>query len=127
MDFGAYTREALVTESKAAVALGRMDERKVRLLHAVIGISTEAGELLDAMKKHVFYQGDLDTINLGEEIGDLLWYVAILLDETGVPMAHALAKNIAKLRARYPEGFKAHDALHRDLPAERAVLEGSGA
>jgi len=44
------------------------------LLHGAIGISGEAGELLDAVKKHVFYGKPLDVNNVKEEISDVLWY-----------------------------------------------------
>ena len=41
-------------------------------LHMVMGISTEAGELLDAYKKHFAYGKELDVVNVGEEIADIM-------------------------------------------------------
>ena len=43
-------------------------------LHMAIGISTEAGELLDAYKKAFAYDKDIDIVNIVEEIGDQFWY-----------------------------------------------------
>ena len=95
----------------------------VRLLHAAMGMTTEAGEFMDALKKHAMYGKPLDFVNLKEEVGDLLWYVALACTSLGVPIEEIMATNIAKLRARYPEKFTEKAALTRDLAAERRVLE----
>jgi NTP pyrophosphatase (non-canonical NTP hydrolase) len=94
----------------------------VRLLHAAMGVSTEAGELLDAMKKYVFYGKKLDETNLLEEVGDVFWYLAILADELGFDFETAMQKNIAKLQARYGEAFSSERAQVRDLEKERQTL-----
>jgi len=105
------------------IALDRIDNHKLRLLHSAIGISTEVGELLDNLKKVIFYGKSIDYINLKEEIGDLLYYIAISLDELGVTFEEVMDKNIAKLKARYPDKFTKEKALNRDLEKEREVLE----
>jgi NTP pyrophosphatase (non-canonical NTP hydrolase) len=48
------------------------------LLHCVMGLSTEANELLDALKKSIFYGRELDVRNLKEEMGDIEYYMAII-------------------------------------------------
>jgi len=93
------------------------------LLHGAIGISTEAGEILDAFKKHLYYGKELDVINIKEEIGDIMWYVAILCRELDLSMEDILQTNIDKLKARYPEKFSNYSAIHRDLQKEREILE----
>src|SRR5690554_4006225 len=45
------------------------------LLHMTCGVSGEAGELLDAIKKHVFYRKPLDMENVIEELGDIEFYL----------------------------------------------------
>ncbi len=55
-------------------------------LHMAIGISGEAGELLDAVKKATIYRKQLDIANIVEECGDLLFYIAGMLDSIGVDM-----------------------------------------
>lgn len=92
--------------------------------HGIIGMSTEAGELLDAMKKTMFYNKPFDLANVVEEIGDIFWYAYITLDALGVTADEAKAKNIAKLKKRYGDKFTTEAALVRDLNAEREVLEG---
>lgn len=96
----------------------------MNLLHAAMGIGTEAGELLDAFKRKLFYGKELDVVNVKEEIGDIMWYVAILLRELDLDFHELLQLNIDKLRARFPEKFTETHALNRDLGKEREVLEG---
>ncbi len=94
----------------------------VRILHAAMGVSTEAGELLDAVKKYVFYGKPLDETNLFEEVGDIFWYLAIMADELGFDFETAMQKNIAKLQARYGAAFSSERAQKRDLDKERQIL-----
>jgi len=125
MDTKKYKDMVLRTESKDfdSIASRLKDKRALRLLHGSCGIATEAGELLDAMKKHIFYGKDIDTVNIVEEIGDLMWYSAIILDELGVEFEEVMEKNIKKLQARYGEKFSESRANTRDLDTERNILE----
>ncbi len=125
MDTKEYVNNAIKTESRDFDAIGgRLKEvRNQRLLHAGIGLSTEAGEFLDALKKHIFYGKDLDTVNLSEEMGDIFWYCAIIADELGVNFADVMDTNIAKLKARYGEKFTEQRAQKRNLDTERTILE----
>ncbi|MAZ48638.1 MAG: hypothetical protein CME65_08740 [Halobacteriovoraceae bacterium] len=125
MDSKSYINNAIKTE---AIDFTSMDERlssngTKRLLHAGIGLSTEAGEFLDALKKHIFYGKDLDRVNLAEELGDLFWYMAIVADELGFNFESVMDKNIAKLKARYGEKFSEEKAESRDLEREREILD----
>ena len=43
-----------------------------------MGVGTEGGELLDIVKKNQFYGKPVDWVNVREEIGDVLWYLALL-------------------------------------------------
>lgn len=120
-----YISDAIKTESTDFKA---MDERlsqngTKRLLHAGIGLSTEAGEFLDSLKKHIFYGKELDRVNLAEEMGDLFWYTAIIADELGLEFESVMEKNIEKLKARYGEKFSEEKANKRDLDKEREILE----
>lgn len=75
------------------------------LLHAALGVSGEAGEFADCIKKHWAYGQTLDSQNAIEELGDLLWYVALACNALGVDMGQVAAMNIDKLRKRYPEKY----------------------
>ncbi|RLA64806.1 MAG: hypothetical protein DRQ88_10295 [Epsilonproteobacteria bacterium] len=120
-----YIKNAVKTES---TNFKSMDERLSedglkRLLHAGMGLSTEAGEFLDALKKHIFYGKELDRVNLAEEMGDVFWYCAIVASELGINFEEVMEKNIAKLKARYGEKFSEEKAETRDLSKEREILE----
>jgi len=94
-----------------------------RLRHAGEGFATEAGEYIDAIKK-LRYGKPLDRANLKEEIGDLLFYCAMAANGLGESLQDIASANIAKLRARYPEGFTERDAKSRDLLAEAVAMTG---
>ena len=118
-----YIEEALRTESNIGSVM--LAEDQIRLLHAGIGMSTESGEFLDALKKHIYYGKELDRTNLKEEIGDLCWYIAIALDVLGSDFETEMKRNIDKLQHRYPEKFTSHHANNRDLSKERSILENN--
>lgn len=92
-----------------------------RIFHSVVGVVTEAVELLEAINLD---NEEVDDVNLREEFGDLAWYIAIGLDETNSSFEQVLEKVIAKLKARYPDKFTSDNAINRDLVKERAILEG---
>lgn len=94
-----------------------------RIDHAARGMVTEAGEIIDMLKKHCSYGKPFDKVNLLEETGDLLWYCSIMLDALGYTFEDAMGATIKKLQKRYPQGFTKDSALNRDLNAERKLLE----
>lgn len=118
-----YIQLALRTEAKQYPFEG-INGVSPRVEHGVDGLVTEAAEMMDAMKKAKFYGKQLDRVNLMEEMGDCLWYMAILCDELGVTFEELWERNIAKLRVRYPDGFREIRSSERDLAAERKVLGG---
>jgi NTP pyrophosphatase (non-canonical NTP hydrolase) len=78
-----------------------------RLLTAALGISAEAGELTEIVKK-VFLQGkpynEDNIIHLKKEAGDILWYMTQLCIALDTNFDELMAMNFEKLSARYPEG-----------------------
>jgi len=81
--------------------------------HMATGISGEAGELLDAIKKNVIYRKPLDHENVIEELGDLEFYMEGLRQGLGITREETLTHNIAKLSKRY-EGLKYSDAAAKE-------------
>jgi NTP pyrophosphatase (non-canonical NTP hydrolase) len=122
-----FIKEALKTESPITPELiNRLTKpRTIRLLHASMGMVTEAGELLDALKKFIFYGKDLDLVNIKEELGDSNWYQAVMLDEIGNSYEEIWAMVIKKLRARHGDEYSAERVVNRDLNNERKILESS--
>lgn len=80
-------------------------ENAEAIMHAAIGISGEAGEILDTAKKHWVYNKPLDIENLYEELGDLLFYTTALMIITGIDLEEVLVRNVEKLKKRYPDGY----------------------
>ena len=78
-----------------------------------LGISGEAGECTDIIKKHLHHGHDFDKEHFAKELGDVLWYVALGCEVIGIPMEEVMQRNIDKLKARYPEGFDCEKSLHR--------------
>jgi phosphoribosyl-ATP pyrophosphohydrolase len=70
-------------------------------LHAAVGISGEAGELLDAVKKEWIYNKPLDYTNVIEELGDLYFYMNAMMIHCGVNEQEVLQANADKLAKRY--------------------------
>jgi hypothetical protein len=103
------------------------DYNTMRLLHAAIGMGTEAAEILQQMSGHIFNGAPLDYANLEEEYGDSSWYmrlaVTALRKFTGGGLYQMILRNIAKLKKRYPEKFTAELALNRDLDSERKIFD----
>jgi len=121
-----YERNALETENTDYNGVvKRFKSSKVKLMHAAIGLSTEAGELLDQIKKHLYYGKDIDEINILEEFGDALWYICIGLDAIEENLDSCMKKNNKKLYQRYFfKRFNEKQAIERDLIKERKALEG---
>ncbi len=120
---GHTTRDAL---SPSPMQISRAEiwlpGKGIRILHALLGICTEAGELADAVVKGML-TASLDQVNVAEEVGDIFWYVAILLDALGIPWEPVFRANILKLAKRFPQKFTGQDAILRDVGQERTVLE----
>jgi len=105
--------EDLLTDfNKMTLALAKDGEdikreltpEQASLLHMGCGVSTEANELLDAIKKHTIYQKPLDVENVKEELGDLLFYMSNLMQSVGLSFEEVLQHNIDKLSVRYASG-----------------------
>lgn len=126
MDAKEYVRLATKTESCDWPSIQERTSNvfQLRTLHAAMGVCTEAGELMDALKKFIFYGKDLDIINIKEEISDCFWYIALMCDNLKISFEEIWELNIKKLAARYPDKFTEKDALNRNLKKERKILEG---
>lgn len=118
MDTKTFVSKALRTETSEF-----KNQPNPRILHAAIGLCTESGELIDALKKSTFYGRKLDIVNVKEEAGDILWYLAILFDELGTDFETEMQRVITKLETRFPEKFTEEAAYNRNLEAEREILE----
>ena len=106
MTINEYQKLAMTTLNPA------LSERDV-LINAVMGLCGESGEAIDIVKKHLAQGHELDREHLVKEIGDIAWYLAEAATVLGVELEDVLQRNIDKLKARYPEGFKVQDSVNR--------------
>lgn len=116
MEIKEYQELALNTK---APLLTLLDEN----IHMTLGMVTEAGEIADVFKKKLAYGKEIDYVNVKEELGDIMWYIANMCNVNGWDLRDILQTNIDKLRTRYPNKFTTDSALNRDLEAERKILE----
>jgi NTP pyrophosphatase (non-canonical NTP hydrolase) len=90
-----------------------------------MGMMGEVGELAGAIENWIQYNRGLDLVNIKEELGDLMWYIALMCNASGISLEEVMEKNIAKLRLRYPDKYSDHNAAeeNRDRAAERNALD----
>lgn len=78
--------------------------RDLQILHAKLGIAGEAGEVFDAETRD----------DVKKEVGDLLWYINLLLSRYDLTFSEVMAGNVEKLQKRYKSGqFTREEALNR--------------
>lgn len=109
-------------QEQATRTLALLESRLMDDMHMILGMQTEVSELADAYKKHIAYGKPLDCVNIKEELGDALWYIANMCTLHGWDLRDIMDINIAKLQSRYPEKFTQDKALNRDLTEERKIL-----
>ena len=83
------------------------------IFNAAFGLSGEVGEFNDMLKKWVFHEKELDVVHAKKELGDIMWYVAMMCHSFGWELDEILQMNVDKLKARYPQGFDVERANHR--------------
>lgn len=97
----------------AARTLGRDRTHEQQLANAALGLTGEAGETAELIKKHLFHATPLDQDALVKELGDCLWYIAAFATVQGLDLDEIAQRNIDKLRKRYPEGFDPERSRNR--------------
>lgn len=116
METTAFIKQCLVTLSPA-------ENNMEQLEHSMFGIVTEAGELLDTMKKHKYYKRKLDISNVIEEIGDVLYYVAVACNALNIEFEDCFKLVTDKLKLRYGDKFNSSLAADRNLVAEKQLID----
>ena len=82
-----------------------LNPSKAHTLHMAVGVSGEAGELLDAIKKFAIYGKPIDRENVVEELGDLEFYMEGLRSAFNITRSETLTANKLKLLGkRYANG-----------------------
>lgn len=73
-----YVKNVLVTEARDFAPLQERfsNVRNIRLLHGAIGLASELAEI-----RQMAGEDEIDDVNLKEEMGDVFWYMGIMVDE----------------------------------------------
>lgn len=88
----------------------------LRVLQSCFGLMGEGGELIDLIKKVIFHNIPVTpelTEKIKLELGDVGFYWYDLCHRLGFTAEEIMAGNIAKLDARYPNGFNTIDSIKR--------------
>lgn len=109
MDLDDYQRGALRTAAPR--------DKKNELLHLVLGLVGESGEIAEKFKKWVrdldCDESRIDRGDIAKELGDVLWYVAVLADYLDLSLDEVAATNLAKLASRQGRGVLAGSGDNR--------------
>ena len=78
-----------------------------------LGLTGEAGEVADLIKKNLAHGHTLDTEKLVYELGDVLWYISALATDFGFDLTYVAERNIEKLKRRYQDKFSVEASVNR--------------
>ncbi len=101
MTFDEYQKQALTT------AYNTHEPLMEKTIWAM-GVAGEAGEVVEKWKKIVAYkegkisQEDLD--ELAKELGDVVWYIAVMAHSLGLSFDDIMSRNVEKLKSRKVRG-----------------------
>lgn len=133
LDYQATLKEyrAMVKRLQAPILLVMPSQREDIILHAVLGIGDEAGELTSIVKRHLVYGEAYSGEHILEEMGDLFHYMTYLMLEYSWTLEDVMRANTEKLVTgkdpRYPKGFTTEAALERADKNVTPVVESGGA
>lgn len=87
-----------------------------QMLTASVGLSAEAGEFTEIVKKMIFQGKPLNEDNrfhMKRELGDAIFYWAMACTALGYSPQEIIDENVDKLSARYKEGFTVDESENR--------------
>lgn len=85
------------------------------ILNWCLGLAGEAGEVIDIIKKHRFHGHKLDKAKVSEELGDVMWYIAMICNELRLDLDNVMNENVNKLHKRYSGGFSSEKSINREV------------
>lgn len=106
MTFDEYQAAAMRTAKRAP---GEEVSHEMHLAVMALGLTGEAGEVADMIKKSLGHGHGYDVDELRKELGDVLWYLTALAEHCGIDLEWIAKANVEKLQKRYPNGFS-HEA-----------------
>ncbi len=92
----------------------QLTELDCALIHAAVGVASDSGELLDAIKKAVIYRKEIDMVNVVEELGDIEFFMEDIRRLLGISREQVILANMKKLSKRYGADFTYSDCLAQE-------------
>lgn len=108
MRFNEYVEKAMITKNTELT-------KEETLGNAAMGLSGETGEVVDIIKKHLYQGHKLNVEHIREEVGDILWYIALLADTVDLDVEEIMEENIEKLEKRYGGKFDKDRSINREV------------
>lgn len=110
MTFDEYQKQALTTAYTDPKYVDNLMDKTIWAM----GVAGEAGEVVEKWKKIVAYKegkvSEEDLAELGKELGDVVWYIAVMANSLGLSFDDIMQRNVEKLKSR----------------KERGVIKGAG-
>lgn len=104
MTFDDYQKQALTTAYTNPKYVDTLMDKTIWAM----GVAGESGEVVEKWKKIVAYKdgkvSDEDLAELAKELGDVVWYIAVLAHSLGLSFDEIMARNVAKLKSRKARG-----------------------
>lgn len=89
-------------------------EEKLEQLNWAIGLSGEAGELADLIKKETFHGHEVSREEKIDEASDVIWYITEFLIVNDITLREVMKYNLEKLGQRYSDGFDKEESQKRN-------------
>jgi NTP pyrophosphatase (non-canonical NTP hydrolase) len=101
MTFNEYAESAMKTRKG-------WDDKGMEMAYYGLGLTGEAGECSDAIKKHLSGAKEIDRDHIKKELGDVLWYITATAEYFGFTMDDIAQTNIDKLKARHGDTWSGY-------------------
>ncbi len=103
-----------------------MDDKDKEICFWGLGVAGEAGDVASCIKKEVFHKNKSVRDGIKENIGDMMWYVAMICNFYGWSLDEVLSENLEKLKKRYASGGFSLEEAQRNGTMKKWSGEGEG-
>jgi len=107
MDFNEYQKLCKLTAKKD------FKTKEEEIMCWGLGVTGEAGDIASCIKKTFAHKKDVKE-GIRENMGDMLWYTAMICNFFGWNLNDVLKENIDKLKKRFPKGFN-YQSVKRNM------------
>ncbi len=102
------------------------EEEELEICNYGLGLAGEAGDVASCIKKVVFHKNDVIRDGIRENIGDMMWYTAMICNFYGWSLDEVLSENLEKLKKRYSSGGFSLEEAQRKGTMKKWSGDGEG-